>query len=56
MKAEVLDCIHGVDLFWSCPLCDALVVQLTKEYEMSKGESKKHERSEGKGKGGKRGC
>jgi hypothetical protein len=55
-KAEVLACIHGIDLLWPCLGCEELTLQLTKEDDMSKGESKKQERAEHKGKGGKRGC
>ena len=53
---DVLDCEHGIDLMWPCLACQELAGQLAKEHEMSKGESKKQERAEHKGKGGKRGC
>ncbi len=52
----MLACIHGIDLLWPCLGCEELTLQLTKEDDMSKGESKKQERAEHKGKGGKRGC
>jgi len=32
--AEILDCVHGVDLMRSYPQCRALVQAIAREYEM----------------------
>ena len=34
MKADVLDCVHGIDLMWPCIACEELALHLCKEYDM----------------------
>ena len=34
MAAEVLDCIHGIDLLWPCFECQSEAARITKEYDM----------------------
>lgn len=64
MAADVLDCIHGVDLLRACAACQQLVDQVTQEYEMQTSGTfpelnKKQagtKKAGGKKAGGKRGC
>jgi hypothetical protein len=34
MGADVLDCIHGIDLMWPCVVCEELAGQIAREYDM----------------------
>lgn len=32
--ADVLDCVHGIDLLWPCIACEELALHLEKEHDM----------------------